>query len=75
MKLATQYALTGGDDYELCFAARPGREADILNIAKQLQLPITRIGRVVPGSSIKVANEAGDPVAVELNGYQHFGSN
>ena len=38
-----QYVLAGGDDYELCFTAPPAQRTAIENIAKTLQLQITRI--------------------------------
>ena len=40
-------ALTGGDDYELCFTAAPERRECVLTIAAQTDTPLTRIGRIV----------------------------
>ena len=46
--IQNQFAASGGDDYELCFTA-PTRKRDvILNISKELSLPLTRIGRITP---------------------------
>ncbi|MEQ8858756.1 MAG: thiamine-phosphate kinase [Pseudomonadales bacterium] len=52
-------ALSGGDDYELCFTGR-GDPPD-------LGVPVHRIGRIVSGSGVRVD---GRPAG---GGYQHFG--
>jgi thiamine-monophosphate kinase len=54
-----EHALSGGDDYELCFtaAAKPG----------ELGVACTRIGTVVAGSEITL-----DGRPVSAVGYQHF---
>jgi thiamine-monophosphate kinase len=53
------HALTGGDDYELCFTARA--------IPTNLGVPVHRIGRVVAEPGVRLD---GRPAA---GGYQHFG--
>lgn len=60
-------ALSGGDDYELCFTAPAARRADVLGIGEQL--PLTRIGRIVAGQGI--CDGAGNPINFE-GGYDHF---
>ena len=59
----TRFALTGGDDYELCFTARPG---DVEHVADA-----TQIGRVTRGESL-VCLDAGVVVECDDSGYQHF---
>jgi thiamine-monophosphate kinase len=70
--LGKQCALSGGDDYELCFTAPGARHAELLGIAAQLKLPLTCIGRIVAGLGCLVHDAAGDPLNVEANGYDHF---
>jgi thiamine-monophosphate kinase len=60
-------ALSGGDDYELCFTAPAARRADVLGIGEQF--PLTRIGRIVAGQGI--CDGAGNPINFE-GGYDHF---
>ena len=67
-----QLLLAGGDDYELAFAADPGRRAAIAALAARLGLPITRIGRVVPGRGLVVRDAAGGEIAVVKPGWTHF---
>jgi thiamine-monophosphate kinase len=59
-----RFALTGGDDYELCFTARAD---DVANIGD-----ITRIGVVTEGAGL-VCRIAGDVGEVDDSGYRHFG--
>lgn len=70
--LGKQCALSGGDDYELCFTAPDARHAELLGIAARLKLPLTCIGRIVAGLGCLVHDAAGDPLNVEANGYDHF---
>jgi thiamine-monophosphate kinase len=70
--LAIQCALSGGDDYELCFTAKASHHTDIMDIAAQLKLPLTHIGTVVDGHGCLVLDESGNPISTETSGYDHF---
>jgi len=79
--IQNQFAASGGDDYELCFTA-PTRKRDvILNISKELKLPLTRIGRITPmknsvtqicirGTDGKLLSDA--DTAALLRSFDHF---
>jgi len=56
-------ALTGGDDYELCFTAR---EDSVIDIAG-----ITQIGSVIQSTGL-TCRQSGDVVEVDDSGYRHF---
>jgi len=71
--------LSGGDDYELLFTAPTDAEAALATISRALDLPITRIGRIVertsadrPDRLVGVLDAAGRPVVLETSGYRHF---
>jgi len=70
--LGKQCALSGGDDYELCYTAPAARHADILGIGARLELPLTCIGNVVAGRGCFVHDAAGNPIILEVGGYDHF---
>jgi thiamine-monophosphate kinase len=70
--LVQRCALSGGDDYELCFTAPGARHAELLDIGTRLKLPLTCIGRIVAGHGCLVHDAAGDPLNVEATGYDHF---
>jgi thiamine-monophosphate kinase len=60
---ALRFAMTGGDDYELCFTARPDDVAGVDGI--------TAIGKIVEGSGL-VCRRGGDVVEFDDRGYRHF---
>jgi thiamine-monophosphate kinase len=68
---ATNFALAGGDDYELCFAAPQSKDAEIHALAKKNQLQVARIGEVISGSGIMCTKD-GVPFEYTDSGYRHF---
>ncbi len=69
---ALGFALSGGDDYELCFTAPEAKRASIELLSDQLSLRLTRIGRMTESPDVEVRNAAGEAISVG-EGYQHFG--
>ena len=68
---ARQWALSGGDDYELCFTLPPENMADIAMLIAQGKLQATVIGEVIHGSKV-ICEYNGEPFALTTTGYQHF---
>ena len=65
---AVRFALTGGDDYELCFTA----SEEALGAGAVLAgVRVTRIGRVFEGSGLSCTLE-GEPYSFHDDGYRHF---
>jgi thiamine-monophosphate kinase len=64
--------LSGGDDYELAFAAPPTARKRLLALAAVTKVPVARIGRVVKGHGVAAVDEDGRPVRFERAGYTHF---
>lgn len=73
-------AITGGDEYELLFAAPAARAEEIAAIGKSLELPLTRIGRIVAADAPTITWRAanGMPISEALDarlrdgGFKHF---
>ena len=72
-------ALTGGDDYELCFTAPMAQRDVLVALSATLGVPLTRIGRVLEreGDAPKVVwrSEKSPEGLVHMNGwrgYNHF---
>jgi len=65
-------ALSGGDDYELCFTVSATQREEIERLAVQLGLPLTRIGKIVAGRGCIVQDASGNPLNIETEGYDHF---
>lgn len=69
--LARQWALTGGDDYELCFAVAPEKMPDVAMLIAEGRLQATVIGALAPGSGVHCELE-GEPFVLHQSGYRHF---
>ena len=63
---------TGGDDYELCFAAAPARRDAVAAIASEFGVAMARIGRIVGGSSVVALDASGEPWHPPRRGFDHF---
>jgi thiamine-monophosphate kinase len=68
---ALEWALSGGDDYELCFTVAPEKMADIAMLIAQGKLSATVIGEIIPGNKV-ICEYEGEPFKLANTGYQHF---
>jgi thiamine-monophosphate kinase len=68
---AEDFALGGGDDYELCFTAPPERAADVAAALQGSQTAFTRIGRLTEAGGVTCLR-SGHPVSIRMSGYSHF---
>jgi thiamine-monophosphate kinase len=68
---AIECALTGGDDYELCFTVPSSGEARLREISADWAVPATCIGAVVPGADVRWSLH-GQPLAVPNSTFRHF---
>lgn len=66
-------ALTGGDDYELCFTAPVANTTQVQNIAAQTGVAITQIGQIIQEPDLRCVHADGSPYTEQLiGGFQHF---
>lgn len=73
--LALHCQLAGGDDYELLFSAARQDRDQLTAWARELGLPLWRIGRTVagePGGCSVIAAD-GRPLTIDQRGFDHFG--
>ena len=66
------FALTGGDDYELCFTAPSNRRSDIINIGKSLNIPLSQVGIIKAIEGLIVLDDKNNPISIKGTGYDHF---
>ena len=66
------FALSGGDDYELCFTVPPQRVASVQADLAKLGCGATRIGRIVEGEGVKVRDADGQWLEPAQQGWDHF---
>jgi thiamine-monophosphate kinase len=67
-------ALTGGEDYELCFAAPAGAvERVVAPFTEAFGLRLTRVGSVHEGSGVFLRDYSGTVAELQLTGFDHLG--
>lgn len=65
---AIKLALSGGDDYELCFTVSESRRGEIED-----SFDVTPIGKIVGGNALIVRATDGSMMELDKLGYDHFG--
>jgi thiamine-monophosphate kinase len=70
---AVRLALTGGDDYELCFTVPAARVGEVAARLANVKCTVTCIGVIEKIGGIR-ASRNGAPVGFDLRGYDHFGA-
>ncbi len=69
---ALQFALSGGDDYELCFCVPVSQVAQVQADLSRLGGGATRIGRIVAGEGVRVRGHDGAWLECATSGWEHF---
>lgn len=72
---ARELALTGGDDYELCFTASTACAEKIARLSAEMDIRITKIGQIMPFTQppyTAVCYLKGNEISFNRQGYQHF---
>jgi len=69
---ALDFALGGGDDYELCFTVPADRAGEVGATLSRLGCGATRIGRIVEGAGVRVLDEHGHVHEPARSGWNHF---
>jgi thiamine-monophosphate kinase len=69
---ALDFALSGGDDYELCFTVPSKNEAELLENLLKFGIRCYPIGRIEAETGLRAKTITGEIVALEANGYRHF---
>jgi thiamine-monophosphate kinase len=69
-----EWALHGGEDYELLLAAPQGElEPWVEEFRRSFDLSLTRVGEVMEGEGVWILHEdEGEPMRVERGGWDHF---
>lgn len=69
---ARDFALVGGDDYELCFTVRESALADVRADLARVGCGATRIGSIVAGQGVAVRDLDGELLDMTNTGWDHF---
>jgi thiamine-monophosphate kinase len=70
--LADEFALAGGDDYELLFTAPEAARAQVLATTRSAGTAVTRIGRIASGAGVVALDAQGRPLAQRFPSFDHF---
>ncbi len=66
-------ALSGGDDYELCFTASPQSREVISNISTSIGISLARVGAMTAERrDVRILDDAGNVVSLAASGFDHF---
>ena len=68
----TEWVLSGGDDYELCFTVPKENRHAVDLLIQQGELSACNIGRITEQRGIRCLDGQGDLMDIEKMGYQHF---
>jgi len=66
------FALNGGEDYELLFTSPQTKENDLFRLSQKLKVPITKIGEINSSEKLIVLDENQTPYTIDDQGYDHF---
>lgn len=66
------FALTAGEDYELCFTAPPSCQQQLEQLFISLQCPLHYIGDIVADRGLSILNARLQPIQLTKKGYEHF---
>lgn len=70
---ALEYALNGGEDFELCLTAPEGALEPLVGRFRELfDLPLTRVGRMVVEKEISLVAPGGETRRLDPLGFDHF---
>ncbi|MEO8407799.1 MAG: AIR synthase-related protein, partial [Oxalobacteraceae bacterium] len=73
--LQREFALAGGDDYELCFTAAATQRAAVLAAARTSGTAVTRIGTITPAASgLQLVDASGATLDLQFSSFDHFSS-
>jgi thiamine-monophosphate kinase len=67
-----QVVLAGGDDYELVFTAPTTASQAVQAAAQMANTRVTRIGRIEPGTGLRLIDAAGRTVPTTFASFDHF---
>lgn len=70
--LRRRFALAGGDDYELCFAAPAERRSEVEAAARQADTVVTRVGGISAQAGLRLTDASGAALELSVSSFDHF---
>lgn len=72
LEIKREFALAGGDDYELCFTAPAAMREQVLAAAQAADTQVTLVGRIEQEPGLRIFDHSGKPVQAQLQSFDHF---
>ncbi len=69
---ANQWALAGGEDFELSLTVPPAQRRAALALGEEVGVELTEIGEVQEGTGVVAVDRSGTPLALPESGWNHF---
>jgi thiamine-monophosphate kinase len=67
-----EFTLAGGDDYELCFTVPMAQRAAVIAAGLASNTTVTRIGCIQQEQGLRLLDDFGQAVTLELTSFDHF---
>lgn len=67
-----RFTAAGGDDYELCFAARREDREAVIAAGVASGTMVTRVGAIDAEAGLRFVDASGAPVSMQVSGWDHF---
>jgi thiamine-monophosphate kinase len=67
-----RFALSAGDDYELCFCVPPEKETLLREQVADMACDVTRIGHIEEEHGLRLRNSKGESIEAMGGGFDHF---
>lgn len=71
-ELRRRFTLAGGDDYELCFTAPIQQREQVIAAGLRTGTAVTRVGKIERELGLRLHDQNGLPLALELKSFDHF---
>jgi thiamine-monophosphate kinase len=71
-ELRRRFTLAGGDDYELCFTAPVHQREQVIAASLQTGTAVTRVGSIERELGLRLLDQDGQPLTLELKSFDHF---
>ncbi|OGW10881.1 MAG: thiamine-phosphate kinase [Nitrospinae bacterium RIFCSPLOWO2_12_39_15] len=71
LRTSLNFALYGGEDYELLFTVKPEKVGKLKSLWEDMKIPITMIGEITK-RGVNLVNTDGKAIPLTKEGYNHF---
>ena len=71
-EIRRRFTLAGGDDYELCFTAPAHLREQVIEAGLRSNTAVTRVGSIEAEPGLRLLDQNGQTLSLELKSFDHF---